>query len=163
MPIVSGDHGALKTILLGVWRVAAGSLAGEFCCGGQQRRRMIGPGGDTSCTSYDSQTRKPNWGHPIAPAPALATEFELRVKQLHLTPEMYTAPKRSAHHGIVAVHFWLAIVVGVAQLLFLVFTSSSRADLPRATFVNVWQSVRPWIRLAVFLKARQRLPSPDQL
>ena len=33
----------------------------------------------------------PNWGHPIAPAPALPTEFELRVRQLQLTPEMYTS------------------------------------------------------------------------
>ena len=38
-------------------------------------------------------TRKrgnPNWGRPIPPAPALATEFELQVTQLQLTPEMYT-------------------------------------------------------------------------
>ncbi len=49
-------------------------------------RRMIGPGGDTGC--LPAMTRKPgnpNWGHSIAPAPALATEFELRVRQLHLT------------------------------------------------------------------------------
>ena len=32
-----------------------------------------------------------NWGRPIPPAPALATEFELRVRQLHLTAEMYTS------------------------------------------------------------------------
>jgi hypothetical protein len=41
-----------------------------------------------------AMTRKrgnPNWGRPIAPAPALATEFELRAKQLQLTPEMYTS------------------------------------------------------------------------
>ena len=31
----------------------------------------------------------PNWGRPIPPTPALATEFELRVRQLQLTPEMY--------------------------------------------------------------------------
>lgn len=39
-------------------------------------------------------TRKrgnPNWGRPIAPVPALATEFELRVRQLRLTPETYTS------------------------------------------------------------------------
>jgi len=39
-------------------------------------------------------TRKrgnPNWGRPIAPAPALATEFELQAKHLQLTPEMYTS------------------------------------------------------------------------
>jgi hypothetical protein len=33
----------------------------------------------------------PNWGRPIPPSPALATEFELRVRQLQLTPEMYTS------------------------------------------------------------------------
>ena len=33
----------------------------------------------------------PNWGRPIPPAPALATEFELRVRKLQLTPEMYTS------------------------------------------------------------------------
>ncbi len=40
------------------------------------------------------RTRKcgnPNWGRPIPPAPALATEFELRVRQLHLRAEMYTS------------------------------------------------------------------------
>ncbi len=33
------------------------------------------------------------WGHPIPlpPAPALLTEFEMRVRQLRLTPEMYTS------------------------------------------------------------------------
>ena len=39
-------------------------------------------------------TRKrgnPNWGRPIPPAPVFATEFELRVRQLHLTPEMYVS------------------------------------------------------------------------
>jgi hypothetical protein len=39
-------------------------------------------------------TRKrgnPNWGRPIAPALALATEFELRARQLQLTPEMYAS------------------------------------------------------------------------
>jgi len=39
-------------------------------------------------------TRKrgnPNWGRPSPPAPVLATEFELRVRQLRLTPEMYTS------------------------------------------------------------------------
>jgi hypothetical protein len=33
----------------------------------------------------------PNWGRPIPPAPAVATEFELRVRQLQLTAEMYTS------------------------------------------------------------------------
>ena len=39
-------------------------------------------------------TRKrgnPNWGRPIPSGPALATEFELRVTELHLTAEMYTS------------------------------------------------------------------------
>jgi hypothetical protein len=31
----------------------------------------------------------PNWGRPMPPA--LATEFELRVRRLQLTPEMYTS------------------------------------------------------------------------
>jgi hypothetical protein len=38
-------------------------------------------------------TRKrgnPNWGCALPPAPALATEFELTVRHLQLTPEMYT-------------------------------------------------------------------------
>jgi hypothetical protein len=37
-------------------------------------------------------TRKrgnPNWGVPIPPAPALATEFVMQVRQLRLTEEMY--------------------------------------------------------------------------
>jgi hypothetical protein len=41
-------------------------------------------------------TRKrgnPNWGRPIPPAPTLATEFELRARQLHLTPEMYASSR----------------------------------------------------------------------
>jgi len=38
-------------------------------------------------------TRKrgnPNWGQPVLPGPALATEFELTVRHPQLTPEMYT-------------------------------------------------------------------------
>jgi len=31
------------------------------------------------------------WGRPTAPAPVLATEFELRAKQLQLTPEMFAS------------------------------------------------------------------------
>jgi len=31
----------------------------------------------------------PNWGRSMPPPPALATEFELRVGQLHLTAGMY--------------------------------------------------------------------------
>jgi hypothetical protein len=39
-------------------------------------------------------TRKrgnPNWGRPMLPVPALATEFELQIRQLQLTAEMYTS------------------------------------------------------------------------
>ena len=39
-------------------------------------------------------TRKrgnPNWGRSIAPVSALATEFDLQVRQLHLTPERYAS------------------------------------------------------------------------
>ena len=53
---------------------------------------MIRPDGDTDC--LPAMTRKrgnPNWGRPIPPAPAVATEFELRVKYLRLTAEMYTS------------------------------------------------------------------------
>ncbi len=42
----------------------------------------------------ESMTRRrgnPNWKYPIPPSPTLATEFELRVKQLQLTAEMYTS------------------------------------------------------------------------
>ena len=35
----------------------------------------------------------PNWGRPMPPVPALATEFELRVRQLQLTPRMYTSSR----------------------------------------------------------------------
>ena len=36
----------------------------------------------------------PNWGRPMPPAPALATEFELQVWRLHLTPQHFvTSPQ----------------------------------------------------------------------
>ncbi len=44
--------------------------------------------------AFPATTRKrgnPNWGHPIPLIPALLTEFELRVRQLQLTPGMYTS------------------------------------------------------------------------
>jgi hypothetical protein len=31
----------------------------------------------------------PNWGRPMQPAAVLATEFELQVRKLQLTPETY--------------------------------------------------------------------------
>jgi len=33
----------------------------------------------------------PNWGRPILPIPAIATEFETIVQRLRLKPEMYTS------------------------------------------------------------------------
>ena len=33
----------------------------------------------------------PNWGKSFRPGPVLATEFELQVRQLQLTAEMYTS------------------------------------------------------------------------
>lgn len=35
----------------------------------------------------------PNWGRPIPVAAALATEFELQARRLHLTPDMYAASR----------------------------------------------------------------------
>ena len=43
-----------------------------------------------------AHTRKrgnPNWGRPMPPAPVLATEFELQVRHLQLTPEMYASSR----------------------------------------------------------------------
>jgi hypothetical protein len=31
----------------------------------------------------------PNWGRPMAPAPAAATEFEMQARHLHLMPNDY--------------------------------------------------------------------------
>ena len=53
---------------------------------------MIGACRNPGCLPAMNHKRgNPNGGHPIAPAPALATEFELQVRQLHLTAEMYTS------------------------------------------------------------------------
>jgi hypothetical protein len=35
----------------------------------------------------------PNWGRPTPPAPALPTEFELRARQLQLTPKVYASSR----------------------------------------------------------------------
>ena len=43
-----------------------------------------------------ANTRKcgnPNWGRPMPFVPALPTEFELQVRHLHLTAEMYTSSR----------------------------------------------------------------------
>jgi hypothetical protein len=42
-------------------------------------------------TAAKRRRGNPNWGRPIPPAPAVATQFELRVRKLRLTPETYTA------------------------------------------------------------------------
>ena len=41
--------------------------------------------------AYNRKRGNPNWGRPILSVPALPTEFELRVRHLHLTAEMYTS------------------------------------------------------------------------
>lgn len=33
----------------------------------------------------------PNWGHPMLPAPVLATEFEMQVRHLGLTTRAYVS------------------------------------------------------------------------
>jgi hypothetical protein len=49
---------------------------------------MIGP------TAANMRKRgNPNWGRPIPVGAALATEFELRAKQLRLTPQMYASSR----------------------------------------------------------------------
>jgi hypothetical protein len=51
-------------------------------------------GGMTIPVVLPAKTRKrgnPNWGRPFLPALALPTEFELCVRQLRLTGEMYTS------------------------------------------------------------------------
>ena len=48
---------------------------------------MVDPG----CLPVNRKRGNPSWGRPIPPSPAVATEFELRVKQLGLTAEMYTS------------------------------------------------------------------------
>ena len=53
---------------------------------------MIGPYADTGCLPAMTRRRgNRNWARPIPPAPALATEFELKVRQLQLTAETYTS------------------------------------------------------------------------
>jgi hypothetical protein len=42
--------------------------------------------------TYDANAVNPNWGRFMPPAPVLATEFELQVRKLHLTPEKYVFP-----------------------------------------------------------------------
>ena len=46
---------------------------------------------DTGCPPITRKRGNPNWGRPIPPSPILPSEFDLRVKQLELTAEMYTS------------------------------------------------------------------------
>jgi hypothetical protein len=46
---------------------------------------------DPGCLPVNRKRGNPNWGRPIPPSPAVATAFELRVKQLGLTAEKYTS------------------------------------------------------------------------
>ena len=56
------------------------------------KRSMIG--GPWPYRSPGTRRRgNPNWGRPVPPAPAVPTEFELRVRRLQLTPEMYTSSR----------------------------------------------------------------------
>jgi hypothetical protein len=41
--------------------------------------------------AHSRKRGNPNWGRPMPPAPALATEFELRVRRLQLTPGTYAS------------------------------------------------------------------------
>ena len=54
---------------------------------------MIGLMAIPALSGRDRKRGNPNWGRPIPHAPILATEFELQVKQLQLTPEMYISSR----------------------------------------------------------------------
>lgn len=51
---------------------------------------MIGP---MAAVLFTRKRGNPNWGRPLPPAPAIATEFELQVRHLHLTPETYASSR----------------------------------------------------------------------
>jgi len=63
-------------------------------CGGDTRGVWSGATRDAGLQPMTRRRGNPNWGKPIQVAPAVATEFELRVMQLQLTPEMYTSSTR---------------------------------------------------------------------
>ena len=55
---------------------------------------MIGPMAIPAALPATTRKRgNPNWGRPIPPGPTLPTEFELRIRQLQLTAEMYTSSR----------------------------------------------------------------------
>jgi hypothetical protein len=43
--------------------------------------------------AYRHKRGNPNWGLPMPPAPALPTEFELRVSRLRLSEETYASSR----------------------------------------------------------------------
>lgn len=47
----------------------------------------------TAPVPFKRRRGNPNWGRPIAPALAMATEFELQVKRLRLTSETYASSR----------------------------------------------------------------------
>ena len=51
-------------------------------------RRMIGP-----AAAHMRKRGNPNWGRPIPVAAAVATEFELQARRLHLAPEAYASSR----------------------------------------------------------------------
>ena len=55
---------------------------------GRQEERMIGP-----AAAHMRKRGNPNWGRPILPGPALATEFELQARRLHLAPGAYASSR----------------------------------------------------------------------
>jgi len=52
---------------------------------------MIGPYGDSCRPAMTRRRGNPNWGRPVPPPLAVATEFELKVRQLRLTADSYTS------------------------------------------------------------------------
>jgi hypothetical protein len=62
-----------------------------------QRFRVVAQPKRVSCELSDPENPQtmtgrrgnPNWGHPMLPSPNIATEFEIRVKHLRLTPKTY--------------------------------------------------------------------------
>jgi hypothetical protein len=52
---------------------------------------MIGRDSEAGLPAMTRKRGNPNWGEPIQVAPAVATEFELQVRRLQLTTEMYTS------------------------------------------------------------------------
>jgi hypothetical protein len=67
--------------------------AGEYTISALARRSIIWTHVEVK-RFMTRQRGNPNWGRPMRPAPALATEFEMQVRQLQLTPETYVFSDR---------------------------------------------------------------------